>query len=199
MNEKPVWKKIGLKKVHACKEYKYIKGEQFAKILRLLCTKNERRPTSCTDAARATSTVNYISFKIQKYPLTCILKLITLNISFHVFLHWKHPLRGSIIFFPFVVKNQKNACRIRPTSAISDTHYLELSLCRTFCLVSSTFSINSPINPLGISNSSILNFHYVKQFSRSLQWFLGCFPSAIWNIWMRFSNESYSSFQAFEC
>ena len=101
-------------------------------------------------------------------------------------------------FFPFVVKNQKNACRIRPTSAISDTHYLELSLCRTFCLVPSTFSIISLINPFAISNSAILNFHHVK-LSRSLQWFLGCFPAAVWNIWMRFSNESYSSFQAFEC
>ena len=132
MNEKPVWKKIGLKKVHACKEYKCIKSEQFAKILCLLCTKNERRPTSCTDAARATSTVNYISFKIQKYPLTCILKWIISNISFHVFLHWKHPLRGSIIFF-FLLWSRTKKMHVgygrhplSPIPTISNFRYVEL-------------------------------------------------------------------------
>ena len=81
-------------------------------------------------------------------------------------------------------------------------HSLESSLCRNFYLVPTTFSLTpfgNIINPFGISNSAISNFHYVKQFSRSIQSFLGCIPSAIPNIRMRFSNESYCLFQAFEC
>ena len=74
----------------------------------------------------------------------------------------------------------------------------ELSLSQTFHLVPSAFSLTSFINPFGISNSAILNFHYVKQFSGSLQSFLGCFPSTISNIRMRFLNESYCSFQSFK-
>ena len=75
-----------------------------------------------------------------------------------------------------------------------------LSLCRTVSLAHSAFSLISLINPFGISNSAISNFHYVEQFSRTLQLFLGCgLPSTISNIRMRFSNESYCSFQAFEC
>ena len=81
----------------------------------------------------------------------------------------------------------------KSTSAISNFRHLK------FYLVPSAFSLTSLINLFGISNSAISNFCYVKQFVRSLQLFLGCFPSAISNIRMRFSNESYSSFQAFEC
>ena len=88
---------------------------------------------------------------------------------------------------------------LQSTSAISNTCYLQLLLCRTFYLVPSAFSLASLINRFGISNSTNSNFHSVEQFSRSLQSFLGCFPSAISNIRMRFSNESYCSFQTFEC
>ena len=72
-----------------------------------------------------------------------------------------------------------------------DIRYLEYPLSRTFSisnfyLVPSAFSLTSLVNPLGISNSAISNFHYVKPFFRSRQSFLGCFLSAIWNIWMGF-------------
>ena len=82
---------------------------------------------------------------------------------------------------------------------LSNTRYLELSLYQTIYLVPSTFSLTSLINPFGLLNSDISNFHYVEQFSRSMQSFLGCFSSAISNIRMRFSSESYCSFQAFKC
>ena len=57
--------------------------------------------------------------------------------------------------------------------------YLDLSLYQTSYLVSSTFSLISLMSPFGISNSAILNFHYVEQFSCSLQSFFDCLPSAI--------------------
>ena len=57
---------------------------------------------------------------------------------------------------------------LQSTSAIS-TRYLELSLCRTFYLVPPAFSLTSLINPFGISNSAISNFHYVEQFSRTFK------------------------------
>ena len=80
---------------------------------------------------------------------------------------------------------------------IRTEHYLcwvyVLSLSWTFDLVSSAFSLTSLINPFGISNSAIWNFHYVPQFPRFLQSFLDCFRSAISNIRMRFSNKSYST------
>ena len=79
-----------------------------------------------------------------------------------------------------------------------DIRYLELSLCRTFYLVPSAFSLTSLINTFGILNSAILNFRYVEQFFRYLQSFFSCFPFAILNIRIRFSNESYCSFQAFK-
>ena len=78
-----------------------------------------------------------------------------------------------------------------------DIRYLELSLCRTFYVVPSAFSLTSLINLFGISNSATSNFHYVEQFFRSLQSFLG--PSVHSNIRLRFSNELYCSFQAYEC
>ena len=68
--------------------------------------------------------------------------------------------------------------------------YLEYPLSRTFYLVRSAFSLTSLINPFGISNSAISNFHYVQQFSGSFKSSLGCFPSAVSYIRMRFSNES---------
>ena len=109
-----------------------------------------------------------------------------------------------------------------------ELRYLELLLCRTIFSVLSVISgvvshplsrifgrglqlnhtvhfrhlaflLTSLINPFGISNYAISNFYYAEQFSRSFQLFLGCFPSAISNIRMRFSNEPYCSFQAFEC
>ena len=86
---------------------------------------------------------------------------------------------------------------VQSTSAISNTCYLELLLCRTFYLVPSALSLTSLINPFGISNSATTNCHYVEQFSRSPQSYKGCFPSAISNIRMRFSNESYCLFQNF--
>ena len=61
--------------------------------------------------------------------------------------------------------------RMQSTSAISNTHYLELSLYQTFCLVSSPFSLTSLISPFSISNHAISNFYYVEQLSRSLQSF----------------------------
>ena len=87
---------------------------------------------------------------------------------------------------------------LQSISAISNTRYLDLSLCRTFYLVSSAFLLISLLNPFGISKSAILNVHYVEQFSLSRQSFLDCFPSAISNIRMRFSNESYCSFLTYE-
>ena len=63
--------------------------------------------------------------------------------------------------------------KIQSTSAISNTRYLKLSLCGTFYLVPSIFSLIFLINPFGTSNSVISNFHYVEQFSLSL--FLDCF------------------------
>ena len=68
--------------------------------------------------------------------------------------------------------------------------YLEYQLSRTFYLVPSAFSLTCLINPFGISNSAISNCHYVQQFSRSFKSSLGCFPSAVSYIRMRFSNES---------
>ena len=73
---------------------------------------------------------------------------------------------------------------IQLTFATLNTHYLEISLSRTFYLVPSAFSLTSLINVLGILNSNISNFHYVKQFlgpfshfwavshplSRTLEW-----------------------------
>ena len=56
--------------------------------------------------------------------------------------------------------------------------------------------------------SFLINFPYKSvrylelrylEFSRSLQSFLGCFPSATSNIRIKFSNESYCSLQIFEC
>ena len=64
---------------------------------------------------------------------------------------------------------------IQSISAISNTRYFEISL-----------------------NSDIYNFHYVEQFSQSIQSLLSCFSSAISNIGMRISNKSYYSFQAFK-
>ena len=61
------------------------------------------------------------------------------------------------------------------TSAFWNSHYLELSLCRTFYLVPSAFSLTSLLNPFGISNSPFWNLRYVKKFSRSLLWLLDCF------------------------
>ena len=57
---------------------------------------------------------------------------------------------------------------IQSTSAILSTCCLKLLLCRTFCLICSAFSLTSIFNPSGISNSTILNFHYIEQFSRHL-------------------------------
>ena len=57
----------------------------------------------------------------------------------------------------------------------SNIRYLELSISRTFTLVTSALSITSPINSLDITNPAIFNFHYVEQLSRSLQRFLGLF------------------------
>ena len=50
-----------------------------------------------------------------------------------------------------------------------DIRYFKLSLCRTIYLVLSAFLLTSFINPFGISNSAISNFHYVQQFSRSFE------------------------------
>ena len=58
---------------------------------------------------------------------------------------------------------------LHAASTISKTHYLELSLCWIFYLVLSAFSLISLINPFGILNSVISNFHCVKMFSWSLQ------------------------------
>ena len=71
-----------------------------------------------------------------------------------------------------------------------DKRYLEYPLSRTFYLVRSAFSLTSLTNPFSISNSAISNCHYVQQFSRSFKSSLGCFPSAVSYIRMRFSNES---------
>ena len=49
-----------------------------------------------------------------------------------------------------------------------DIRFLELSLFRTFYLIPSAFPLTS-LNPFGILNSAISNFHYVEQFSRPLQ------------------------------
>ena len=60
MNEKPVWKNCF--EESSFKECKCIKSESFGGILRLSGTKNERRWTITTVAARAMSTtkVHYI-------------------------------------------------------------------------------------------------------------------------------------------
>ena len=74
--------------------------------------------------------------------------------------------------------------------------YLEYPLSRTFYLVPSAFSLTSLINPFGISNSAISNCHYVQQFSRSFKSSLGCFPSAVSYIRMRFRmNQEISGFE----
>ena len=83
-----------------------------------------------------------------------------------------------------------------------DIRYLEYPPSQILTILNFLFGpFSIPFNfpyKSGISNSAISNFHYVEQFSRSLQSFLGCFPSTISNIRMRLSNESYCSFQAFE-
>ena len=53
--------------------------------------------------------------------------------------------------------------------------YLELSLCRAFYLVLSAFSLTSLINLFGSSDFTISNFHYVEQFSWSLQRYFALF------------------------
>ena len=57
----------------------------------------------------------------------------------------------------------------------SNIRYLELSISRTFTLVTSALSITSPINSFDITNPAIFNFHYVELLSRFLQRFLGLF------------------------
>ena len=68
------------------------------------------------------------------------------------------------------------------SSEYSRHHYLEYPLSRTFTMLIFLFGplnilMNFLLNPFVISNSTISNFHYMKQFSRSPQSFFGCFPS----------------------
>ena len=71
---------------------------------------------------------------------------------------------------------------IQSTFTISNTLYLELSQYQNFYLVPSAFWLTSLIDPFGISNSAISNFHYVEgtknvlgPFSQFSQTFQSCF------------------------
>ena len=86
--------------------------------------------------------------------------------------------------------NGKICCfLIQSTSAFSNTRCLKLFLWHTFSLVPSAFSFTSLINQVVVSNFAISNFHYVRQFSRTLQSFFGCFPPSISNIQQRFLKD----------
>ena len=71
---------------------------------------------------------------------------------------------------------------IQSTSAISNTHYLEISLFQTFYLVSSAFSLTSLINLLGILNCDISNFHYASNFLGPFSHFWIVFHPLSWTL-----------------
>ena len=85
-----------------------------------------------------------------------------------------------------------NSLILQSTSAISNTRYLELPLCRSFILVCSTFLLSFLINPFAISNSTIANFHYVEQFPRPLQSALKKFCSEVCSFRHRSDNNMSS-------
>ena len=93
------------------------------------------------------------SFKLQK------IKMKIYKIALQIFEEVGISKKSLSIFLSY----------LHAASTISKTHYLELSLCWIFYLVLSAFSLISLINPFGILNSVISNFHCVKMFSWSLQ------------------------------
>ena len=83
---------------------------------------------------------------------------------------------------------------IQSTFTISNTLYLELSLCQNFYLFPSAFWLTSLIDPFGISNFAISNFHYVEGTKNVLgpfSQFSQTFQSGFWinrTVHFRYSN-----------
>ena len=119
--------------------------------------------------------ITYIR-KMNNFPIANVQHqgVAELLLNFLPVLAWRSLLKKRVLKYVYL-KNEMFLV-LQSTSAISNTRYLELSLCRTFYLVPSAFSLTSLINPFGISNSAISNFHYVEDFFSIPSVIFGLFP-----------------------